>query len=203
MPRLGFALQVLPTSLLGVALTLVGASALEGRLGGTPLMAALIAACIGYVGSLAFRDTRGWNLGFFAAFSALAGAVLGNLLFFPGGLSWIMAFLCAAAVVGLAAALSPWLGRWVAAMALSLQALFWLYVAGWVLIAALGLPRISMRLWAGGGLLVFFGLGSAWFHGFSRQPQPPPEWVYRSAFSLYILTFNLAIAIRVLSLGPS
>jgi hypothetical protein len=201
MPRLGFVLRVLPTTLLGIALTLVGVSLTQGRLGATPFMAALIGACIGYVGSLAFHDTRGWNLGFFAAFSSLAGAVLGNLLPSSGGLSWILAFLYAGAVIGTAAALAPWLGRWVAAMAFSLQALFWLYVAGWVLIALLRLPRLSMRLWAGAGLLVFFGLGAAWFHGFSRQAQPPAEWVHSRAFSLYVLAFNLAIAIRVLSLG--
>jgi hypothetical protein len=201
MPWLRFGVEILPSSLLGVVLTLTGASAAEGRLKGTPLVAVLIGACICYVGSLAFREGRGWNLAFYAAFCLLAGAILGNLLGSQEGVSWMAAFLYSSAVIGLAASLSPWLGKWTGAMALSIQALFWIYVAGWVLIALLGLPRISMRLWAGGGMMVLFGLGSAWFYSLARQMRPPPEASYRSAFGLYVLAFNLAIAIKVLSLG--
>lgn len=201
MPWFRFALQVLPPTLLGVALTLMGASSLAGRLTGTPLLVVLIAACIGYAGSLAFRDARGWNLAFFVAFTSLAGAALGNLFPSPGGLPWIMAFVYASAVIGLSAGLSPWLGRWMQAMAFSLQALFWIYLAGWVLIALLNLPRISMLLWAGAGLMIFLGLGAGWFHGLPRRGQRPQEGVFPRVFGLYVLGFNLAIAIKVLSLG--
>lgn len=195
---LQISIQVLPASLLGVLLTIFGASILGGGVSGLWLSLALIAAVVSYMGTLAFREVRGWNMAFFVAFASFAGVALGNLIAMNGGGSWWVPFGVALMILGLGASLSSLLGRWLGALSFSLQVLFWIYLAGWLLIALLRLPEISMQLWAGAGILIFFGLGSSRFYHLRREQMEAGTHLLSESFALYVLAFNLAIAIQVL-----
>jgi hypothetical protein len=158
----------------------------------------LIAAAISYVGTLAFRDVRGWNMAFFIAFAVSAGVVLGHHFTGNGAGAWWPPFIAASMVLALAASLSSVLGKWLGALAFSLQVLFWIYLGGWALIALLRLPEISMQLWASAGTAIFFALGSARFYLLRRERMKERWESLSESFALYVLAFNLAIAVQVL-----
>jgi len=141
----------------------------------------------------------GWNAVFFYTFAVAGGAFFGRIL--PaGGLAWGWAAVVAAAVlVAMAAAGRAGLYRQLVPLWTGLWVLSWIYLGGWFVIFGMRMEPIIGISWAAAGILIFALLGLSTFSRL-RIPEQRPVAV-SLGLELYILTFNLAIAAKLLGHG--
>ncbi len=195
MDSLSFSLQVLPPAVVAGLATMLGSQVLAGRLPPAWEFPLLILGLLLFVGMLTFRMAGGWTLAVLVAFGLAAGTLLGQMLT-GSGAGWPLAWLLAAALLALGAALSGSLPPWWLRLGFGLWLAALIYLAGWIALALLRLPTASQAAWALGGVVIFALLGSVWFASLGRRRPNRPSSL---AVDLYILAFNLAVALRVLS----
>jgi len=193
-----FAAQVLPHFLIAAVATAVGFS-WSLRVAPEWTLPLGLAAFVLFLASVTFRRSAGWNAAFFYIFAIAAGAFFGRI--FPvAGLGWgwaaaiAIAILAAMAAAGRAALyrrlVALWTGLWV---------LSWIYLGGWFVIFGMRMEPIIGISWAAAGILIFALLGLSTFSRL-RIPEQRPVAV-SLGLELYILTFNLAIAAKLLGHG--
>jgi hypothetical protein len=195
MDWLGFGLQVLPATALAALATLLGSEILAAR---TPLswqFPLVIGGLVLFVGLLTFRSWGGWSLAMLVGFALLAGTVLGGLLAGSSG-SWPLAWLMSALLLAIAATISGFLPPWLLRMGFGLWLASLVYLIGWIGFAALNLPTGSQVAWALAGAMIFALLGAIWFASLNPERGATASSL---AVDLYILAFNLTIALRVLA----
>lgn len=147
---------------------------------------------------LAFLMADNWPLGSTLSLVAFAGSVgAAGGLWLPAldGSPWGrsmgfgLAELLAALLLGRRIRLPAWLGGEL------LTGLLWLYLLGWPAIALVRGGPILIRSWAAFGSIVLILLATVWSQDL-RLVEPPPA--PRMAGELYLITFNLILAMALL-----
>jgi hypothetical protein len=148
-----------------------------------------------FVAMMTFKRARGWNAGLMAGFSFVGIGVVSWLFEARAGGTWLGAIAAAAIILALAAVLGRSTGPRMVGLSPWLWLLSWVYLFGWVAAAVLGPSAGWIHAWAIGGLVVYAGLGAAWFAGLDPLVENPSGTGW--AIDIYLLGINLAIAARV------
>jgi hypothetical protein len=186
-----FYLQIMPLAALGAVGTAVGLQAASIATGPAPMAAALAIGLGSFVAARTFRGYAGWMPLFIAGLSLAAGVVLARL-------GWSDGPAPAAVAVGillLMAILGRAVPRWFSVLYTPLWLSAWLLVIGLIglwLAGGVGAWTVPLSLIIA---LVFAGLSAAWF------ARLPPEPLPVAAMELYLLGFNLFLALGILQGG--
>ena len=194
-----FFIQIVPLTVLSSIATAAGIGLLADRLSASAQLPLAITGLLLFIALITFRETSGYNFGLLLGFSFVAGSFLGTLFPQQGDFSWGTALMAALGVIFLSAAIGSSMGERIASLRVGLWIASWIYLLGWVLIAALDLASLVQTLWGLLGMLIFGGLAGSWFA--SLISTKPSTSSVSLAIDLYVLGLNLLVAARVMLLG--
>ena len=198
MSPLAFVVRVLPLYALALALTGVGALAIDERPPSAWVVPLAILALLEFAALMTFRRARPWSTALLTAFALTAGMLVRLML--PGiRLAWPWALAASLSIPLLGIPLGwvagdrlRWMGwlTWVAA---------WAYVLGWIAWQVLVESPLARVPWGMAGLAIFSALTLTWSAALpGREPREPEA---SSASELYLIGLNLGIAALLASGG--
>jgi hypothetical protein len=192
-----FVLQILPLTLLALASTVVGFAVLSPWV--TPAMQLPLGllALLLFIALLTFRESKGWNLALLLCLALVAGAVMGAAVSPEGRRLWALPLTTSLAALALSGLLGGRLRGRLGKVGIGLWMLSWIYLLGWVILAVQHAPDDLSALWAAIGVVIFIGMATSWFASFGEGVRRPSNTSL--AADLYILGFNLTLAIWVIS----